>query len=298
MAGGLAGRAGPVPRDRYDWAGQVAALATQHGKQRVIAPLMRRLAGIRVVLADGVDTDSFGTFSRDVARTGSAIEAARAKVAAAFVARPDAPLAMASEGSFAPDPMVGTIPVGHELILLTDRTTGTEVCGHHADWGATYAHRVVGDPDAALAFARGVGFPAQGVIVLGTAEGEPQPDLMLVKDIADADGLAAAVRAAVARCGGAWIETDMRAHRNPRRMRAIRRAALDLVRALRSRCPDCRRPGFVVTGRVTGLPCAGCGSPTVLARAEMLTCAGCGHRQLRPTARTAADPGHCEWCNP
>jgi hypothetical protein len=104
--------------------------------------------------------------------------------------------------------------------------------------------------------------------------------------------------ARIAASGAAHIESDMRAHRNPRRMRAIKRAMIDLVRRARSRCPECARPGFGVTGRLAGLPCAWCTAPTLLTRAEVWTCAGCGHREERPIAVATADPMHCEECNP
>jgi len=79
-------------------------LATMHGKEDVIAPLAERFLGVRLQVVDGLDTDTFGTFSRDVARTGSQLDAARAKVAAAFDMLPDILLGLASEGSFGPHP--------------------------------------------------------------------------------------------------------------------------------------------------------------------------------------------------
>ena len=57
----------------------VAVLATMHGKERVIAPILEQGLGLRVALALGLDTDRFGTFSREVERTGSQLDAARAK---------------------------------------------------------------------------------------------------------------------------------------------------------------------------------------------------------------------------
>jgi rRNA maturation endonuclease Nob1 len=82
-------------------------------------------------------------------------------------------------------------------------------------------------------------------------------------------------------------------------MSAIERATADLVRRFRSRCPACAYPGFHVTERVSGLPCAWCGEPTRLIQREILSCRSCGHRQERSaTDKTTADPGQCEGCNP
>ena len=91
--------------------------------------------------------------------------------------------------------------------------------------------------------------------------------------------------------GAAFIETDMRAHRNPTRMAAIERATLDLVRRYNSRCPICGHPGFDITERRSGLPCAWCGTPTFVIKTEVLCCQGCGHRLERcATPSPAADP--------
>lgn len=103
---------------------------------------------------------------------------------------------------------------------------------------------------------------------------------------------------AIARCGSAQPESEMRAHRKPMRMRAIRRATVDLIRHCRSACPPCNRPGFVVTERLFGMPRAGCGEPTDVIFAEVMACAGCTHRTERTVAGAMADPGRCDHCNP
>lgn len=286
----------PAMPPPYD--GAQALIATMHGKERVIAPLAARFLGLRVEVARGLDTDVFGTFSREIARTGSPLDAARAKIAAAFALAPEAGVALASEGSFGPHPHVPFCALDREIVVLIDRTTGLELVGHHASLDTNFAHGVVGDLAAAQAFAAQVGFPAHGLIVMGARGGQPAPELALFKAIADHGALDGAVQAAIAASGAAFIETDMRAHRNPRRMRAIKRAMIDLVRRARSRCPECARPGFAVTERLTGLPCAWCAEPTMLTLAEVLVCAGCGYRSERPVAALVADPMHCGECNP
>ncbi len=278
--------------------GARALMATMHGKERVIAPLATRFLGLQVGTVEGLDTDAFGTFSRDITRTGSAIDAARAKIAAAFALAPDVPVALASEGSFGPHPQVPFCALDREIVVLIDRETGLELAGHHATMDTNYAHAVARDVAAGHAFAGQAGFPAHGLIVMGARGGQPAPELALFKAIADHAALEVAIAAAIAASGAAFIETDMRAHRNPRRMRAIRRAMIDLVRRARSRCPDCARAGFAVTERRPGLPCAWCAAPTRLTRAEVLTCAGCGYRSDRPAPAQTADPMHCEECNP
>jgi hypothetical protein len=278
--------------------GARAVLATMHGKQRAIAPLAAHFLGLDMLVAEGLDTDLFGTFSREIERAGTPRDAARAKISAAFRLHPDARVGIASEGSFGPHPQVPFAALGRELVLLIDRETGLELTGHHATMDTNFAHAVVTDAASGLGFAAKAGFPAHGVIVMGVLDGAPAPQLALFKSVESEADLLAVIERTIALTGAAHIETDMRAHCNPRRMRAIRRAMIDLVRRSRSLCPDCARPGFAMTGRALGLPCAWCASPTHLTRAEVWTCEGCCHREERPVKAATADPMHCEACNP
>ena len=277
----------------------VAVRATIHGKERVIAPVLTEGLGLVVGLAMGVDTDMFGTFSRDVERTGSQLDAARAKIAAGFEYAPYARVGIASEGTFGPHPYSPFLALGRELVLLIDRERELELTGYFASEETNFGHAIVSDMDAAIAFAEKSNFPEHGLIVMGCIGEKPEPRIALIKDIIDYSGLQSAVGQVIAKCGAAFVETDMRAHRNPTRMRAIERAASDLVRRFRSQCPACAHPGFDVTERIPGLPCKWCCEPTNVICLEVLTCQACHHRQERPaTNATSADPGRCEKCNP
>jgi hypothetical protein len=287
------------PARELSYAKTVAVLATMHGKERVIAPLLEQHLGLRVGRAIGLDTDRFGTFTREIARIGSPLEAARAKIAAAFEYAPYARVGVASEGSFGPHPSIPFLPLGRELVLLADREMGLELPGLDASLDTNFGHAVVSDIDCAMAFAERSGFPDHGLIVMGCADGRPAPDIALIKDITDRDSLEAALREVLSICRSAFVETDMRAHRNPTRMAAIERATRDLIRRFHSRCSVCAHPGFDVIERVPGLPCAWCGEPTRVVRREVLRCTACGHRKERPaTDQETADPGQCDGCNP
>ncbi|MBI1338770.1 hypothetical protein GC169_00975 [bacterium] len=282
----------------FSVAGKRAVLATMHGKERVIRPLLEGGLGLEVVLPNGFDTDRFGTFSREIERTGSQLDAARAKIEAAFEHDRHAKVAIASEGSFGPHRQIFFAPVGREIVVMRDRESGLELIGHYADLSTNFAHATVETVEAATDFAQRIGFPRHGLIVIGLSGGNPAPDRFLRKEIETPGELAAAVADALALCGAAHVETDMRAHRNPTRMRAIKRATIDLVRRYRSSCPRCARPGFCVTERLAGLPCAWCGAPTNALSADVFACEGCGHRIERPFEAATADPGQCNSCNP
>jgi hypothetical protein len=288
-----------VPPDRFSYNNTPAVLATMHGKERVIAPLLERDLALRVELALGLNTDRFGTFSREIERAGSQLDAARAKIAAAFENAPRVTIGIASEGSFGPHPYIPFLALGRELILLIDRETGLELTGHDTSPETNFDHAVVSNVAAAIEFAERAKLPDHGLIVIGCVDHQPAHDEALIKDITDRESLEAAVNKVVDKCGAAFVETDMRAHRNPTRMSAIGRATVDLVRRFRSRCPGCGHPGFDVTERVPGLPCAWCGEPTRLIERKILRCHSCGyHEERSATDKTTADPGQCEGCNP
>ncbi|MDG5746602.1 hypothetical protein P8Q88_00260 [Qipengyuania sp. XHP0207] len=282
----------------FSVAGKCAVLASMHGKEQVIRPLLEGGLGLDMVLPDRFDTDQFGTFSREIARSGSQLDAARAKIAAAFDHEPGAKVAIASEGSFVPHPSIPFMPLNREIVVMRDRETDLELIGHHADLSTNFAHEVMETTPAATRFAERIGFPAHGVIVIGMRDGKPSPETYLCKVVRTMAELSESVDEALVLGGVAHIETDMRAYRNPTRMRAIKRAMIDLVRIYPSPCPECARPGFTVTERLTGLPCACCGEPTLALRAEVSVCAGCGHRIEEAVEAATADPGQCPACNP
>ena len=285
--------------DKRNYSGLVAVVATMHGKERVVAPMLKDAFGLDVCVTRDLDTDRFGTFSREVQRAGSPLDAARAKIAAAFRSMPDARIGVASEGSFGAHPLIPFLPLDQELVLLIDRETGFELDGHHAGLDTNFSHTVVTDLDAAVAFAERAGFPEHGLIVIGCIDGKPVPERALIKDITDRRTYEAAIRMLTADGSSAFVETDMRAHRNPTRMKAIGRATADLVRRMQSVCPACGAPGFDVTEHIPGLPCDWCGAPTHVIRKTIWSCRVCAIREDRPvTDIPTADPSSCDDCNP
>jgi ribosomal protein L37E len=276
------------------------ALATRHGKERALAPLLEARLGVQVVLAEGVDTDRFGTFTREVPRPGGALEAARAKAEAALAACPAARFGLASEGSFGAHPHLPFVPGGHELVLLRERGGGLEVVGEHLTAETNFAHARAASLEEARAFARRAGFPSHALVVAACEGGEPAPHRALYKGVCRPLALERTVRVVLGACGEAHLETDMRAHLNPTRMRAIARAGRALVRRARTLCPACGRPGFGVLSLLPGRPCADCGRPTRLVREERWGCGGCGLQRGRvpPGGEAPAPPGACDGCNP
>lgn len=287
--------AGCLPVAAHPYRGRRLALLTQHGKERVIAPVLEPALGCRVERVAGYDTDALGTFTRETPRAGTQLEAARRK-ARIGMELSALPLGLASEGSFGADPFAGVLPWNLELVILLDDGHGIEVIGT-AQAHAMSGHVLAATWDEAAAFARRAGFPAHHLVVRPERADHPR----FSKGIRRWAGLEAAFRSAAALSAGgrAFIETDLRAHANPTRRGNIRRAAEDLLAKLCSLCPACGTPGYGIVERIGGLPCADCGEPTREVRAERWGCLKCDHGHLRErTDRRAADPGRCDQCNP
>ncbi|WP_421762185.1 DUF6671 family protein [Devosia sp.] len=286
-----------------DWSsyfnGKSAVLATMHGKEAAIAPTLAKALGLDVMVPADLDTDQFGSFSREVPRKGSQLDAARAKIAAGFALVPGASVGIASEGTFGPHPAMPIVPQARELILLVDRLTGLELLGEDVSLETNYAHQVVSQAEDALSFAIRCGFPEHGIVVSACVDGAPDPTLGIDKSIVDENALVSVTTDFVGKFGTAFVETDMRAYRNPTRMQVIARAAADLVSQFKSRCPSCGYPGFRVVKVVRGLECGWCGEPTSAIRSRVSSCASCGHtEEIAQQADSRADPSICELCNP
>lgn len=274
---------------------RTVALLTQHGKEQVIGPVLAADLGCRVQRVGGYDTDMLGTFTRDIPRAGTQIEAARRK-ARIGMTMSGSPLGLASEGSFGPDPFTGLFPWNLELLVFVDDLLGIEVVGV-AQGKAMSSHRVAEDWATVEAFARAVDFPSHQLAL----RPEGQDDPRIRKGIADWSALETAYAWAARQSGRGRVfaEVDVRAHANPTRMDNIRRAAQDLSKKLLCPCPACGLPGFWVVEHIAGLPCGDCGAPTRRICAEVHGCVKCSHRlTCERTEPAYADPGHCDYCNP
>lgn len=282
--------------------GQAVALATRHGKERVIARALRWGLGAELLHVRTVDTDALGTFCGTVQRQGDALQACIAKAEAAL-REGGTELAIASEGSFGPHPHLPFLAAGMECMVFLDQRRGLTIREQLLARRTNFSHRLVAPgaqdgPEPELERWLGqVEFPSHALIV--RPQGAVGP---VEKGIRRWEDLQPAIRraAACSREGLALVETDMRAHCNPTRMAAIRALAFRLVRRIASACPVCQAPGWGLVDQNPGLPCGDCGQATELVLAEVWGCGLCEHREERPRrdGRLVADPGQCQWCNP
>lgn len=277
------------------YAGKSIALLTQHGKESVIAPVLESAFGCRVERVAGYDTDLLGTFTREIPRAGTQLEAARQK-AQIGMQLTGLPMGLASEGAFGADPFTGMLPWNVELLIFIDDVHDLEITGM-TQGKARFSHLLTTDWTAAERFAKESRFPEHQLVVRPNS----QDDQRIRKGLASWQALESAFSWALAQSinGQVFLETDVRAHANPTRMDNIRLAAEDLVCKLQSLCPNCRTPGFWIVEHVAGLPCSYCGTPTQEIRAEIHGCLKCAHRVVNErTNRQSVDPSRCGYCNP
>lgn len=281
------------------WSNRVAVIATMHKKEQVIAPILEREFGMTCIVPDWLDTDQFGTFTREMPRAGSQLEAARKKVEQVLDLTQET-LAIASEGAFGPHPAIPFMPCDRELILLCDRQHQLELVAYELSTETNYSQRTVKTVREAFEFADKIGFPDHALVVR-TDQDAHQPG-EIYKGIRDEDRLVQTVTAILdtSPTRTAYLETDMRAMYNPSRMNVIERAVFGLVKKMNQRCPTCEYPGFDVIKQLPGLPCAMCNTPTPLTLTDIYQCQSCQfERKVRfPTRHQFADPTYCRYCNP
>ncbi len=284
------------PKSEYD--GHKVILTTKHGKDKAIArPTWQALRAV-VEVCPQIDTDVLGTFSGEVERVGTPREVALKK-ARLGLNLTGARLGVANEGSFGPHPAFPWIPSDHELLVFIDRDRDIEISEGLLTEVTNYAQCQARRIDDLTQFLERALFPSHALIVRPRHGNGPG---LLFKGITDLQSLRAAISqcASASEDGLAHVETDMRAHLNPTRMRMIRRLAHRFARRIATACPCCQTPGWGQIRAKRGLPCRACGEPTELVVNEILGCVRCDFILPKPRrdGKREADESACPICNP
>jgi len=278
------------------FAGRTALLATMHGKEAVIAPLLEQALGVKVLVPEGFDTDCFGTFTREVKREGSQRETLLRKAEAAL-REYGGDLVIASEGSFGQHPAIPFVASDLEMVLLKDLQHDLEIVGLAHSSETNHLGQEISSGEDLEAFLKRVGFPEHGVIL----RYHRNWTLGIRKDIRDRDHLFDQARKMLSRpfVRSVYLETDMRAHLNPTRMQVIREATEDLLEKIQHLCPSCDRPGFSVQKLRGSRPCELCGGLTDQPEEQLYCCGHCGHEKVEILSRSRfASAQYCPRCNP
>ncbi len=278
---------------------RVCILATMHKKEQVMVRPLEAQLQMQVIIPQAFNTDSFGTFSREIKRMGTQLEAARLKAQQVLEVTGES-LAVTSEGSFFPHPILPYCACDRELVLLLDKTNDIEIVGTEISLETNYSHTSVKTVSEALAFAEKAGFPSHGLIVMESPK--PQKNEMIFKGIVTEEKLINAVTKVMESSPKktAHVETDMRAMYNPSRMKVIAQATHNLIEKILNTCPNCNWPGFDIIETIPGLTCEICHFPTDLIKSEIYQCKKCNFQQTKdfPNGVKFADPTYCNYCNP
>lgn len=268
---------------------------TKHGKAEVILPLLLDL-GIKCETVV-VDTDILGTFTGEIPRKGSVRETLRGKVKLVQAIYPNSELILASEGSFGPHPLIGTIQSNLESLFLYDSVNDIEIYVEELSSQTNHSELDIGPQDDFDLFLENAMFPDHHLIVRPLDKMPPiykgvKSKIELEKFILDSF--------LQSEIGKVKISTDMRANHNPSRMKVIEMAGRKIVDALISFCPECNLPGFMIVRGVQGLICSGCETPSKVARSVVWSCRKCSFEleKPRPDGLRYLNPSECEYCNP
>ncbi len=270
-------------------------IATQHGKEAVIAPALENALGVRCFVPEQLDTDILGTFTGEVERKDDPIATLRSKCRLAM-AQTGCDLAVASEGSFGPHPTLFFPLSGDELVMLLDEKAGLEIIGRDLTTETNFSGSEVESLRELETFAKRAGFPEHALILRNEKGGNAR----ILKGIKAPETLRKSFEEMLRDFGHAYVETDMRAMNNPTRMKSIGRAVENLLEKTKSLCPQCSAPGFSVVEAKKGLPCAWCGMPTESTLAYVYGCTACSFQKEEkyPHGKEKEEPMYCGLCNP
>ncbi len=295
---------------RHPYFDKTISLTTKHKKASALALPLRAGVGLRVSEVE-VDTDIFGTFSGEVERRGSAIETAIKKARLGMM-KSSSPLGLATEGSFGAHPLIPFVAGCEEAIVLIDDVHGFHVSESLISTKTNFRYCEIASMDEIEEFLDQAKFPSHGLIVkpnqtdrklfqkIGRLFGKTTPST--IKGIQERESLQRAIETCRAISGDhlARVETDMRAHMNPTRMRVLRELGVKLARRLRSSCTECNCPGFGRTSVSGFLNCSECGFASQSPSHEIHSCPRCRYSKTLPRSDgvQSVDPMYCARCNP
>lgn len=270
-------------------------IATKHGKEKVIAPLFEKSLGVACFVSDKFDTDLLGTFSGEVSRKDDALTTLRNKCLLA-AEKNQCDLVIASEGSFGAHPSVFFASADDELMMFMDTKNNIEIVVRELSLETNFNASMITNEVDLLEFAQRAQFPTHSLILKQSESNFYK----MIKGINDLENLKKHFGEFKNQYGAAYVETDMRAHLNPTRMTVIEKAAVKLLLAVQSKCPQCETPGFTVSKALEGLPCSWCNHPTSSTLSFLYTCKKCEFTKevLYPHQKTVEDPTYCNFCNP
>jgi hypothetical protein len=275
--------------------GRSIVIASKHKKQNAMAALLEKELGVTCIVPDNLDTDLLGTFSGEIERELSPMDAARQKCMLAMELT-GADLAVASEGSFGAHPLLYFLPADDELLVFIDKKNDVEIVAREISTKTNYNAKEVSTEEDLLAFAQSAQFPSHALIL----KDKKEEFSAIAKGIIETKELLDMFKQFMETYGSLYVETDMRAHLNPSRMQVIEETTEKLIKKIKSTCPSCNTPGFGIKDATPGLPCENCKAPTKSTLFHVYACQKCNHtyEAYFPNGKQEEDPTYCDRCNP
>ena len=304
---------------------KILAVVTMHQKERAIAPAMAQL-GFRVVV-QLASTDELGTFAGDVERKLNVRETLEAKVGLVRKVS-NADFFIASEGSFESHAFLPQQITGVETLLFQDRDRTRSILVQAQSQDVFFRQLELTREQSGLEklaktleqfqlATHGAILVARGLSALGSRssietsfqgrETSHLPVVGVVKDIGSQEELFKAAHELFERIDRelpdqkvkVFLETDLRAHRNPTRMDQIKKVAEVLAQRLETLCTKCSAYGFGNQTFRVGLPCEECKKPTSWTKEIEFSCDVCDfvQTQPRPDGLRFAPSDVCDSCN-
>ena len=274
-------------------------ITTKHAKSLAIAsPFWNRLRAS--VLEYTLDTDLLGTFSGEIERQGNALECVRRKCKMGMDRLGEkAEYFLANEGSFGPHPKMPFLPCDQEILYFIDCKRNFHLYLTHVTEKTNYKMESLDSLVKLEKFVEATQFPSHALIVRPNDRKDAR---FLFKGIDTYQALEEAFNASVkySTDGKVWVETDMRAHMNPSRMKVIQELADRMAQRLSTLCSACNAPGWGMIRVEKGLHCEYCDQKTEMIAHEIYGCVLCDYtkKKLRSDGLISAPQMYCDWCNP
>jgi hypothetical protein len=268
-------------------------IVTKHGKESVIKPIFEQNPTLDIQHIY-FDTDTLGTFSGEIARTLSPLEAVRQKCLWALE-NSSVRMAIATEGSFGPHPYLLGLPLHVELVMLRDSHTQKEWVEHLQTIETNFHADTLLAVNDLVNFAERINFGINGILLSAHKTGPT-----FLKDAKTMTELIHQFNEIKKEHKSVYAQTDMRAHRNEKRMEKIQLLANRLNTRLGTPCPSCHNAGFKMTRITKGAPCSACNRSTDLPLFEIHSCQFCSYSAQIPSSQfeMQVDPQFCNYCNP
>ena len=146
------------------FSGRQLVIATQHDKEKVIAPILEKELGVQCLIPSGFNTDLLGTFTGEIERNLDPLSTAREKCLRAMEVT-GCDLGVASEGSFGPHPEMVFAPADCELLIFIDKKQNLEIVARKLSTVTNFSGQQVRNEQELMDFARKAQFPSHALIL-------------------------------------------------------------------------------------------------------------------------------------